>query len=761
MSSPELDAATIAEPGQERSLVDTLLEMGWLLAAILVPLSVNLWAQQPFEPAKAALLRSLTWIMAGLWLADGLLARHSPWRELRHNPLLWPALAVAGSQILATILAVDPRLSLYGSYERAQGALTLLSYPLLFLVVAARLRTPGQARRLATAMVATAVPLVGLGLAQALGRDPLGLLTDARSPIYTTLGRSNFTGAYLAMLLPLTVSLWPRQARLDTPKDENAGLLTQHLLTPDHSPALCPTRTVVRGEPKECFQKSGRRGWSAWQWVAGGLAVAELGVIGLTLARGAWLAAAVSLGVMGLLWFWPRLGKWPRWVALAGGALGLVAVLSGSLWLSREGGSEAARLAIWRATATLIARRPLAGYGPEALGLVFPSVYPPQLVYYQGRGVAVDRAHNLFLDWTVAGGVPALVAGLALLAAFFVLGWRAARRAGGPERRAVLIGCVAAVAGNVAGNLVSFDVTATATAVWLLMAIVAAGENSPSPRPSSPGGEGEQARQVGQGAGLGRWAAVGLVVAGIGVAMIQANVRPLAAGVSARAAADRAAAGDWAGAIAAQERAVALWPVEPAHHLALSWDLLQQAQRDGRSALPWLQRAEAELLAARDLRPGDFRTWAALSEMYGLWANRWDAAKLGQAEDAYRQATALAPNNAMLYTAWGMVYQERRQFVPAAAMFRRAADLDATDGYAQAHLGDAELAQGHPDEALTAYLQAVHWEPGLTYAHLGLARCYWQLGRRQEARASLEQVLQLDPGNATAWALRQQMESEP
>ena len=47
----------------------------------------------------------------------------------------------------------------------------------------------------------------------------------------------------------------------------------------------------------------------------------------------------------------------------------------------------------------LLAQRPLLGYGPDTLELVFPAVYPPELVYYQGRGILVDRAHNLLLDW--------------------------------------------------------------------------------------------------------------------------------------------------------------------------------------------------------------------------------------------------------------------------------------------------------------------------------------------------------------------------
>jgi O-antigen ligase/Tfp pilus assembly protein PilF len=686
-------------------LVDSFLEAGWLLVAILVPLGINLWARQPFEPAKAALLRTFVWGMFGLWLLDCLLKLRKPWHEWKNNPLFWPTLAFAAAQILSTAAAEDWRLSLWGNYERSQGLLTLLSYALLFLLVSARLRRLDQAQRLVGAMVATAIPLFGLGLAQALGWDPIGLLSDARSPIYATLGRSNFMGAYLAMLLPLTLMM-----------------------------------TLIS------------RQW--WQRLAGlGLIIGELGMLALTLARGAWLAAGVAMAVLGLLWLWPSLA--PRWrkLVVGGGPAFLACGLVGIFWLGSEGGSTAARLTIWRASLELIVRRPLLGYGPDALGLVFPRVYPPQLVYYQGRGLAVDRAHNLLLDWTVTTGVLGLLAFLVLLASLSRFGWRSIQRAVDPERRALIAACLAAVVGNVAGNLVSFDVTATAAATWLLMAVLVAmgreEKRGTSYHPPSP--QKERGR-------IGLALPMLLVV---GIAVFNFNVRPQAADVMARTSDRRGTAGEQQGAIKAMERTVALWPDEPTYHSSLSWAYLQQALTDSVDPLPWLNKAEAELLAACDLRPSDFNTWVALGELYSLWGNRWDAAKLSAADDAYRQATELAPHHATLYAMWGMVDLEGGRFEQAAAKFRRAVELDATDGYTFTHLGDAELAQGNVTEALAAYQQAVHWEPGLAYAHLGLARCYWQLGHRQAAELALEKALRLDPDNPVAQSLRQQMSTGP
>ena len=92
------------------------------------------------------MLRTSVWAMAGLWLAGGLLERRNLWREVTAQPLFWPATAVVLAQTLATLLSVERSLSVWGSYERSQGWLTLLSYYLLFLLVAARLRTPPHSK---------------------------------------------------------------------------------------------------------------------------------------------------------------------------------------------------------------------------------------------------------------------------------------------------------------------------------------------------------------------------------------------------------------------------------------------------------------------------------------------------------------------------------------------------------------------------------------------------------------------------------------
>ena len=297
-------------------LANTALEALWLSVALLVPLWVNLWALQPFELSKVLLLRSLVWLMVGMWVAEALVRGGLSWRALQRNPLVWPLIALAAVQVAATIFAADWRLSVWGSYQRAQGILTLVSYILLFLVVSMRMRTPDQTYRLVGAMVVTTIPIACLSLVQAVGWDPYGLISDARTPLYATLGRANFVGAYLALLLPLILA------------------------------TTCSARQT-------------------WMRLGGTiLLLVVVALVGLTRIRGAWLTAGASLGAFGLFWLWPRLLPYRRWLVMVSLGAGLISGWGLVWWLSQaQSGSIAARLTIWQATLSLIRAQPLLGNG--------------------------------------------------------------------------------------------------------------------------------------------------------------------------------------------------------------------------------------------------------------------------------------------------------------------------------------------------------------------------------------------------------------
>ncbi len=140
---------------------------------------------------------------------------------------------------------------------------------------------------------------------------------------------------------------------------------------------------------------------------------------------------------------------------------------------------------------------PVLGYGADTLELYFPSVYPPQLVYYQGRGVSGRPRPQL---------AARLVAQLWHCGNYRLPGSRDAHFVGGLEaigntQNAIasqsggkahenhwLAACMAGICAQLVGNLFLFEVAATAVVFWLLLAIVVAAtttDNTQRTRPAA------------------------------------------------------------------------------------------------------------------------------------------------------------------------------------------------------------------------------------------------------------------------------------
>ena len=669
----------------------------WLLIALLTPLFVNLWVEQQFEASKIWLLRTLIWVLALAWLAGRL-------RGLRVKPLSSALgnliIALVLVLILSTLLSTSRTVAFHGTLERSAGLLTQLSYLLLFLCVATRIDARSS-RQLLHVIVFTAVPICLLGLAQAMGWQPLPLFTDARSPMTTTLGRANFTGAYLALLLPLTLAA--------------------------------------------VWLATGRR----LRFAYAALVALEGVVIALTQARAAWIAAVVGVSV--LLWLRAAPAWSPRlcWASVLGG----VGVLSATLLLILQrgianGGSIAARWTIWQAALRLLWPRLWLGYGADTLELHFPSVYPPPLVYYQGRGVVVDRAHNWLLDWSLNYGVVATLLLIGIVWLILRQGWRQLTDSAAPGALASagqyldarwLAACMAAVCAQLAGNLFLFEVAATSVVFWLLLGVLAAATSDPATETTPTA--------------MPHWAH-GVLLAGsvliVGWAVWQFNARPLLADVHSWRGTHFISQGNHAAALSAYLTAARYQPHRGAYRVAAA---LTAAQ------LTDYEQAEESMHEAITLRPTDPVLVTQLAAIYASQANGAPE-KLDLAYGAYERAIVLAPTMAATYRQYADLALRSGNSALAAKQAQRAVDLDATDGLAYGILGWTWLQIDDLPAAQGAFEQAVTWQPDSADFFLGLALAHFEQGRPDSAREALQQSLALDPSYAPSLTLQVQLERQ-
>lgn len=690
--SPEGGPEGIGAPGEpatRRTPVDgrRLVELGWLAAAAAVPLAVNPWGHDPFTPVKVALLRSLVWGMVVVWALDAV--RHPGGRVGWRSPITLPTAVLVAVAAAATLLGVAPQLSLWGSVTRGQGLLTLVSYAALGALVAANLKSEAPVRRLLAVVAWTAVPIVVLGALQAAGVSG-GLVSDARSPVLATLGRSNFLGTYLAMVFPLTV-VWTAIAR--------------------------------------------RR---RWRVAAGLLAVVELAVLLLTQVRAAWLAAAAGAALLLVAAHADRVRGWWRrpGVRTSVVALAVVALACG-LTFARAGGSGAARLGIWQGCLRLLFERPLLGYGPDALEVAFTRVYPADLVYHQGRWAVVDRAHNWPLDLAVSLGLAGLAAFVAVVVAAVAAAWRPLWRDGPrPAHRLLLAAAAAGVAANLSANLLSFDVTETATLLWLLLGILAAAERWTAAEDDGP------ARAPAASSPTPVAMAVGLALICL---IVVFNGRQVAADVWVRRAGQAAVAGEAERALEASRRAIAAWPRE-AEWFKLRAQLEAGRLRSNGTPDPaWLHRADGSLAEAVRLQPLRFDLWLLRGRLAVEAFLLGDLSAAEAAEVWFRRAAELAPQHAFVFHQWALLDRATGRLVEAEGRLRKAVDLDSTSAAAWTDLGRLQLERGRLDEAGYSFERALavdfRWLP----AWIGAATVRGRLGDEPSARQALESARRLAP----------------
>ena len=190
------------------ALCAQVVEAGWLITAVVVPLFFNAYSRRAFEADKLSLLRSIAIVMALAWLIRWFEQRgsHPPKSaSLLSRPLVLPTLILIGTLFATTITSIVPRISILGSYTRLEGTATILSYVVIFLLLVMELRTRRQLDRLVLTLVLTSVPVALYAWIQNFGFDPFGAqFAVASERVFSTIGNPIYLAAYMVMMWCLT-----------------------------------------------------------------------------------------------------------------------------------------------------------------------------------------------------------------------------------------------------------------------------------------------------------------------------------------------------------------------------------------------------------------------------------------------------------------------------------------------------------------------------------------------------------------------------
>lgn len=600
------------------------IEACWLASVALVPLAAahQDWLVGASEVPKVFLQRSFALLLIVLVVAEwaragGGFALRPAWLSIRARPILLATLVVLLATVMSAMVSPLTAVSLLGPDVGwdSYGVASLLSYLVVFAVIATRLRSGAQVRRLLWALTVPAVLIGWYGMGQHFGIDLLRGDVPPPSRVPLTFGNPIFGAAYLILTIPLTVALWQGW------RDRYS--LASHV------------------------------------GIGGALISLQMAAIAFTLSRGSMIALVVALVTFLVIAGW-SMGR-DAVKAPAGSivvAIAFAFVMSyvpvpgdvdtsgqfderllsvGSAFTSAEGGLSG-RFTIWDISLDTYATVPWVdtarfeempdlswsplhqalGYGPDMFGYAFPLVGDTRIASRP------NHAHNSVVHTAVELGALGLTAYGALLVAVAFAGIRLVRsaRAGLMPTWAgfVVAGLLASLVGRLVEQMAGKPQVADLALTWVLIGTVAAIVGWTAEQwevePALADERGRSGKRSARGSRRGAKRAPSLAVATvIGlvalVAWWQLVAGPLAVSSLAARAEVASASGHPTRAGELLESAVKSYPTSAIPRLLLGRGLLlgSRAASTLESRIAGLEEALGVVEGAFDRNPMDYRAW--------------------------------------------------------------------------------------------------------------------------------------------------------
>lgn len=372
----------------------------------------------PFITGKNFLFRVLVELAFGLWLV---LAYRDPAYRPKKSSILWAVVAFMGVIAVADFFGENATKAVWSNYERMEGLVTILHLGAYFLVATSVFQTMKSWTRLFEASLFASVVMAGYGLLQ------LGGFLDIHqgsTRLDATFGNSAYLAVYMLINIFLAAFLAARAQ----------GMFAR------------PMRMVYAV-----------------------IALLDTFIVYHTATRGAILGLITGVMVTGVLiaLFSDRESN-ARRVGL--GALVAVLLIVGIFFAIRDTSfvkespvlsrfssisfseqTTKSRFMVWNMALQGFKERPILGWGQEGFNYVFNKYYNPKM---WSQEPWFDRAHNVFLDWLIAGGILGLAAYLSLFGTLLYLLWASSAERFSLLEKSILTGLLA---GYFVHNLVVFD----------------------------------------------------------------------------------------------------------------------------------------------------------------------------------------------------------------------------------------------------------------------------------------------------------------
>jgi putative inorganic carbon (HCO3(-)) transporter len=658
---------------------------------------------------RLALLRAISLSLGLVWLVK---ASKTGKLQLITRPVLIPLTAYILTVLLSTSNSVHFPTSVYGNFSRYEGFFTIIDYAFLLFLVA---NFAGEARslvRLLRAAVASAALVAILGLYQYIHS---GLSVRA----FSTFLNPDFLGYYLVLIFPLGMGL--------------------------------------------ILVESDFRFKALWF----GASLLSFVCLVVTFTRGAWLGFLASMIFLGLILgtlLWKERRTWVVSL-LALLLLSGVAIFYLSQSLSAQemslkrrlasvvqftGGTAQARIELWRSALAMIAQRPLLGWGPDTLSLVYPHYKSPVFIRLEGSDVTPDKTHNEFLQVGATLGVVGLATYLWFLIALFGRGYSVFNNVKSRDLKVVVASVLAAGVGYLVAVQFLFSEISFSPFFWIAMGLTLAlgrMEDIPASIPYLDLSVFSRSRRL-------RWLLLAIGILTVLFVFLN-NGRILLADFYAQKArveaeaviSGRARPEGWAKSQTYYQHSVSLNSGNPIYFLSFGASCLQVGGRLGDEvtivrAIQNFEKAVAlnDRVEEAYLGLGDGHFWMG---KIGKDRRHWREAEL-----AYRKVIELDSHRALGYFRLGQLLLEKRQPQESLSYFRKAIEADFRYGGRTLEAANELQRQGRLEEAERVYRKLLKWKPGDSNVANDLAVLLAESGRLDEAVEVWNKAITRDPSNS-------------
>ena len=178
----------------------------WLFGILLFLVPLILWpfTSEVFEFDKIVLVYLLTILITATWAIRIISEKKFIFRR---TILDIPLLIFIGSQLISTLLSIDPSTSWLGYYSRFNGGMfSVISYALLYWAFISNLDAKRTIKLVYVTLVSATLVTI-YGVLEHFGIDKNIWYQDVQSRVFSTLGQPNWLASWLVALMPAAWTL--------------------------------------------------------------------------------------------------------------------------------------------------------------------------------------------------------------------------------------------------------------------------------------------------------------------------------------------------------------------------------------------------------------------------------------------------------------------------------------------------------------------------------------------------------------------------